>query len=106
MRLMPLPPESRRLRRIARAHAAGDYSQSEYRAARRALLKAMTESAALGEDTYRRDEVTARHGDLNSSPLEITEVSVAGPRWHRRAFQWFVTATGAAVAMMWLSAHL
>ncbi|MEQ8991904.1 MAG: SHOCT domain-containing protein, partial [Pseudomonadales bacterium] len=38
MSFMKLPPEAVRLRRLARAHAAGELSEAEYRQSRRDLL--------------------------------------------------------------------
>ncbi|HEX7036541.1 MAG TPA: ShlB/FhaC/HecB family hemolysin secretion/activation protein [Pseudomonadales bacterium] len=62
MTLMKLAPESVRLRRIARAHAAGEMSEAQYRAIRREVIDSFPATAPPDDDTRRRDadEVTLR----------------------------------------------
>lgn len=54
MKLMRLAPESVRLRRIARAWAAGEFSQSEYRRARAQVIDRFAEQDPDGDDTQPR----------------------------------------------------
>lgn len=61
MTLMKLAPESVRLRRIARAHAAGEMSEAQYRAIRREVIDSFPAAPPPDDDTRRRDaEATLR----------------------------------------------
>ncbi len=61
MSLMRLAPETVRLRRIARAWAAGECSLDEYRRARREVIDNFSAAPFDGDNTRRRwDEVTLR----------------------------------------------
>ncbi len=61
MSLMRLAPETVRLRRIARAWAAGECSLDEYRQARREVIDNFSSAPFDGDNTRRRwDEVTLR----------------------------------------------
>ena len=78
MKLMALPPESQRLRRIARAHAAGEFSRSEYRQARRVLLEELVSvGGSVLEDTFRRTADTARRDQHQT--LEVAFAGVGAP---------------------------
>ena len=60
MKLIKLAPEAIRLRRMSRAYATGDISQSEYRAARRDIIERFeTQSGSLIDETQRRQRVVA-----------------------------------------------
>lgn len=54
MSLMRLPPESVRLRRIAKAHAAGEFSLIDYRQARREVIANFKASQVEDDDTQPR----------------------------------------------------
>ena len=54
MTLMKLPPESVRLRRIAKAHAAGEFSLIDYRQARREVISNFKASDVGDDDTQPR----------------------------------------------------
>ncbi len=60
MSLLRLAPECMRLRRMAKAHAAGEMSQSAYRDARRAVIDGFAEAPLADDDTRRRGEPTLR----------------------------------------------
>jgi hemolysin activation/secretion protein len=72
MSLLKLSPEATRLRRIAKACAAGEVSRSEYRQARREVIEKFTSSTEVGvEDTVPRFalDITQRRYEL---PAEST----------------------------------
>lgn len=103
MKLMTLPPESQRLRRIARAHAAGEFSRSEYRQARRVLLEELARSgSSTFEDTFRRSAHTARRDAAGVAVLEVTRGDIVAPRGRHRPFRWFVGVLGFLIGLMWL----
>ena len=54
MRLMKLAPETVRLRRVAKAHALGEFSLLEYRQARREVIDNFEAASAGDEDTQPR----------------------------------------------------
>jgi hypothetical protein len=56
MSLLKLTPESERLRRIAKAHAAGEIAQDEFRRIRSSVIDGFGEDRPcdLGDDTQRR----------------------------------------------------
>ncbi|MCP5181206.1 MAG: hypothetical protein H6993_18860 [Pseudomonadales bacterium] len=55
MKLMRLSPESQRLRRIARAYAAGESSLTDYRHLRRQILNGLQQAMGRqADDTHRR----------------------------------------------------
>lgn len=117
MSFMKLPPEAVRLRRLARAHAAGELSEAEYRQSRRELLdrfEAVPDAAAdsLDDSTRPRwdDDVTLRGGaDVGGgagtcaadstatmrAPEAVTPLRVGG-----RRLLWFATLLLAAVAVL------
>ena len=60
MKLIKLAPEAMRLRRMSRAYATGDISQSEYRAARRDIIarfESQVPGRSLIDETQRRQRV-------------------------------------------------
>ncbi len=69
MSLMKLSPESVRLRRIAKAYAAGEFSMHEYRQARRDVIGNFTTQSMDDDDTQPRwDTPTIKLADhLQSS---------------------------------------
>ena len=100
MKLMTLPPESQRLRRIARAHAAGEFSRSEYRQARRVLLEELVSAGgSVLEDTFRRTADTARRDQLQT--LEVAFAGVGAPAARRSRLEWLVGGIGVVLAAMW-----
>ena len=62
MTLMKFSPETVRLRRVAKAYAAGEFSRSEYRATRREVIANFRADASSDDDTQRRDAVTVGSG--------------------------------------------
>jgi hemolysin activation/secretion protein len=60
--LMKFSPETVRLRRVAKAYAAGEFSRSEYRATRREVIANFRADASSDDDTQRRDAVTVGSG--------------------------------------------
>ncbi len=103
MKLMTLLPESQRLRRIAKAHAVGEFSQAEYRQARRVLLESLARTGDSPlEDTFRRTADTARRDpSMDQGQLTVTRGGVTGPRSRGSAFGWFVAGLGGLIALMW-----
>ncbi|MCZ6617984.1 MAG: hypothetical protein O7E57_07600, partial [Gammaproteobacteria bacterium] len=80
MRLMKFAPEIVRLRRVAKAYAAGEFSQLEYRDTRREVIENFQPDHFVHDDTRRRARVSERQapeyrGDM-SATLPATE-----PRW-------------------------
>ena len=64
MSLMKLAPESVRLRRLAKAYAAGEIAEAEYRQARRQVIDSFSAQAPADDDTRRRaDDDTSRRGE-------------------------------------------
>jgi hemolysin activation/secretion protein len=86
--LMKFSPETVRLRRVAKAHAAGELSRFEYRATRREVIANFRPDAISDDDTQRRDAVAA------SSEVASQAQSPRG-----RSATWLVLA---AVAMLLL----
>lgn len=85
MRFMKFAPEIVRLRRIARAHAAGEFSQLEYRNARREVIENFHPDHFTRDDTLRRRDIGntvqlhARRREDSSKTLLTAE-----PGWRRR----------------------
>ena len=104
MKLMVLGPEGQRLRRIARAHAAGEFSVEEYRQARRVLLEKLADAGSTPfEDTFRRNAATQRRAPQAAN--DSLRVSFAGTSPGARLtmdVKWFILATGTIVAAMWV----
>ena len=53
---MKLAPETVRLRRVAKAYAAGEFSLREYRVARHEVINNFSVDCLGDDDTQRRDE--------------------------------------------------
>lgn len=71
MRLMKLAPETVRLRRVAKAHALGEFSMAEYRRARREVIDNFEAYQPAEDDTQPRlldDESVARKPDPLAQP--------------------------------------
>lgn len=98
MTLMKLAPESMRLRRMAKAYAAGELSETEYRAARREVIDNFSTAPLPDDDTRPRwpeDEPTLRngagHGECAAAGSEAA-TSNGARRWL------WVVAVGLALA--------
>jgi len=76
MSLMKLAPETVRLRRVARAHALGEFSMAEYRQARREVIDNFEAYRAEEDDTQPRLAT-----DLASVPAAPEAPSVHRRRW-------------------------
>ncbi len=87
---MKLSPETVRLRRIAKAHAAGEFSQSEYRAARREVIVNFRAMPLDDDDTQPR----APTGEIEAVGLAVP----AGARRPWRRWALLVLAGLAALA--------
>jgi len=101
VKLMRLSPLSQRLRRIARAHAAGETGLEEYRYARRQLL------AEISRGTRARLDDTHRRADIAEIPLR-SSVALLGdsgaswlPRPSRAGLRWLIAGLGASLAALW-----
>ena len=66
MTLMKFSPETVRLRRVARAYAAGEFSRSEYRAERREVIANFRPDSTSDDDTQRRDSVAEGAEEVSS----------------------------------------
>ena len=102
MTLMKLAPESVRLRRMVRAHAAGEMSEAEYRSARREIIDRFPALPAAEDDTRRRwtEEPTLRGSGTTFPAATLAEPSASGAL---RRWLWFaalgLVLAAAAMAM-------
>ena len=106
MKLMRLSPLSQRLRRVARAHAAGESTLAEYRQARQLLLAELQRvSPRKLDDTHRRAEIAsmATHSGAGMGGI-VTVVGSGSPdsRRSRPQLRWLVAALGALLAVLWV----
>lgn len=109
MKLMRLSPVSQRLRRMARAHAAGETSQAEYRQARRQLLAEVVPMPARKvDDTHRRGQVadlTRRSAEADKKAYKVTRPVAASETGRLRAkrirHRWMIGALGLVVFGLW-----
>lgn len=86
MKLMKLSAGSVRLRRMAKAHAAGEFTQGEYRAARRLLIENFS-SLPEEDDTQPRAEILTRSVAPSPGADDLRPLVVAQPKqlvWVRR----------------------
>jgi hypothetical protein len=84
MSLLKLAPDSERLRRIARAYAAGEVAESEYRRIRSEVIDRFAPGTNVGDDTEQRwvpsgeHERAPREGlDIESRAPEVVRVAAA-----------------------------
>ena len=101
MKLMRLSPLSQRLRRVARAHAAGESTLAEYRQARQLLLAELQRvSPRKLDDTHRR---APTHSGAGKGGI-VTVVGSGSPdsRRSRPQLRWLVAALGALLAVLWV----
>jgi hypothetical protein len=102
---MKLSPESVRLRRLAKAHAAGELGTAEYRASRREVIDnfaaGVSSSPAGDDDTRPRwpDDITLRggHGAVEMVASEPASADAGGAG---RRLLWVVTVLLACVALL------
>ena len=80
MSLMKLAPETVRLRRVAKAYAAGEFSRFEYRAARREVIENFRPDSLSDDDTQRR------------SPAQTPQTPERGAGATRRPWLWLTVA--------------
>jgi len=100
--LLKLAPESERLRRLAKAHAAGEIATPEYRQMRADVILRFAETA--GEDT---SDVTERRAPTSLAPIPPrAEAEEAGPAPKPRATWRRGALALAAIALLWLIASL
>lgn len=102
MSLLKLTPEAERLRRLAKAHAAGEIATPEYRQMRADVILHFAETGG-GED---ESDVTERRAPepLRPAPFALTNASApsasAPPfRWRRYVFAVVVLLLGWLVAV-------
>jgi hemolysin activation/secretion protein len=72
MSLMKLAPETVRLRRVARAHAMGEFSMAEYRQARREVIDNFEAYRVTEDDTQPRLDL---EGESPRAPMAVPEVT-------------------------------
>ncbi|MEQ8484176.1 MAG: ShlB/FhaC/HecB family hemolysin secretion/activation protein [Pseudomonadales bacterium] len=109
---MKLPPEAVRLRRLARAHAAGELSEAEYRQSRRDLLDRFEAAPDEVRDHFddstrpRWDEDITLRGGADGCAAHRASVPLLAPplpppsRGGGRRLLWFATLLLAAVAVL------
>lgn len=104
MSLMRLSPECVRLRRMARAHAAGELSEAEYRAARREVIDrfAVTGAPPADDDTRPRwpDEPTLRNGARVAGRLGAVAQTADDDPALRPRWLWLLASALVVVAML------
>jgi len=109
MKLMRLSPLSQRLRRIARAHAAGESTRDEYRQARRLLLVELQRAPARKlDDTHRRAEVASLVRQPSAgigSTVAMRASASSRPGRLRPQLRWLVGALGVVLAALWGFMH-
>ncbi len=109
MKLMRLSPLSQRLRRVARAHAAGESTRAEYRQSRRLLLAELQRTPTRKlDDTHRRAEVASmvRQPAVGSAGAVTEGLSVSsGLGRSRPQLRWLVGALGVVLAVLWGFMH-
>ena len=113
MSLMPLCPEAVRVRRLAKAHAAGELSTDDYRLARREAVERLGGKAApstgstggagvlLGDDTETRsvDPLTLAVSGARSATSDAIK-----PAWSLASWLKWVIAVGVVAAMTYAAA--
>ena len=94
MTLMKLAPEIVRLRRVAKAYAAGEFSRLEYRQARREVIENFQPDAIGDDDTQPR---FAPAGGIQAPPLASAQSDGIG-------WAWLVAGLALALLLVLLSA--
>jgi len=101
MSLLKLTPESERLRRLAKAHAAGEIATPEYRQMRADVILSFTETA--GQDT---SDVTERRAAAPRAPAAPeAEKPAPTPAPEPRAWWRYGLALG-AILLLWVVASV
>ncbi len=122
MKLIRLSPLSQRLRRVAKAHAAGETSLIDYRHARRQLLAEVVPLPVRKvDDTHRRgqmeakgaavkgsdnvSDITQRSADGLRSAQRVSKASVEAETTRQRVkrvqHRWMIGALALVVAALW-----
>ncbi len=98
MTLLRLSPDSERLRRIAKAHAAGELSTPDYRRIRTEVIErfASGEAEEHGDDTQPR---WLERPIPAAAPIEPTPVNEALPRTSRRVWWWALVVSVIVIAV-------
>ena len=100
MSLMRFAPEIVRLRRVAKAYAAGEFSQLEYRDARRDVIENFQPHQFAHDDTRRREDAPRHQRDA------ARNVSVPTPRWPLRILLLLLLGAALVTANMALAARI
>jgi hypothetical protein len=105
MSLLKLAPDSERLRRIARAYAAGEVEESEYRRIRTEVIDGFVPDPHLGDDTQQRwspPEPSAESADASTdaAPVERAPPLVSELRSARIGAALFAVIV--LIAVVWL----
>ena len=79
MSLLKLAPDSERLRRIARAYAAGEVEESEYRRIRAEVIDGFVPDPHLGDDTQQRWSPTEPSAEPVDAAADAALVERAPP---------------------------
>jgi hypothetical protein len=75
MSLLKLAPDSERLRRIARAYAAGEVDEEEYRRIRTEVIDGFVPDPHGGDDTQQRWLPEAMEEHASSAPERVRSVA-------------------------------
>lgn len=90
MTLMKLAPEAVRLRRVAKAHAAGEFSRVAYRDARRQVIEQFRPDAMAGDDTRRRGSPSSDARAARRTVDAQRTRNVGMPPSARRHWRWIM----------------
>jgi len=109
MKLMRLSPVAQRLRRVAKAHAAGETSLEEYRQVRRQLLAEVVPLPVRKvDDTHRRSQVadlTERQLTAKRRSPKVTnpvpQTPPADLRIKKIRHRWMIVSLGLVVVILW-----
>jgi len=106
MSLLKLAPDSERLRRIARAYAAGEVEETEYRRIRAEVIDGFVPDPHLGDDTQQRWSPPAIPASESMAVPDTRALDAAGPRatneLKRARVAAALFAAIAAIAVVWL----
>lgn len=98
MSLMKLAPESVRLRRVARAHAVGEFTQTEYRRARREVIENFDVAGTADDDTRPRSQ--QRPTPSGSAPSPGRQTDPVTPATTHRSRRGWLAWLAAALALV------
>jgi hypothetical protein len=105
MSLLKLAPDSERLRRIARAYAAGEVEESEYRRIRAEVIDGFVPDPHLGDDTQQRwspPEPSAEPADAAADAARVERAQPSANELRSARIGAALVAVVALIAVVWL----